>query len=113
MSEVVIGEISRVNPVTFSPDGKLLATASDDGAARVWDATTGVNLLTLPVGSSAGDVSFSPDGKRLAVGGVAGVYVFVLPADELIALAKTRLTRRLTTAEGQQYLHVDQCPAGD
>jgi len=104
------GNNSRVNAVTFSPDGKLIATASDDGTARVWDATTGVNLLTLPVDSRAGGVSFSPDGKRLAVGTVSGVYVFVLPIDDLIALAQSRLTRLLTTEECQQYLHVEQCP---
>jgi hypothetical protein len=31
--------------------------------------------------------------------------------DDLIALAKSRLTRELTTEECQQYLHVDACPA--
>jgi len=76
----------------------------------VWDAASGVNLLTLPVESIAGSVSFSPDGKRLAVGAVPGVYIFVLPIDELVALAKSRLTRTLTTEECQQYLHMDTCP---
>jgi len=104
------GNNRRVNAVMFSPDGKLIATASDDGTARVWDTASGVNLLTLPVDSRAGSVSFSPDGKRLAVGAVPGVYVFVLPIDDLVALAKSRLTRTLTTEECQQYLHVATCP---
>ena len=55
-------------------------------------------------------VSFSPDGKRLAVGAVSGVYVFVLPIEDVVALAKSRLTRTLTTEECQQYLHVAECP---
>jgi hypothetical protein len=72
-----------------------------------------VNVLTLPVDSGgAGGISFSPDRKRLAVGGKSGIYVFVLPLDELIALAKSRLTRSLTTEECQQYLHVTTCPVG-
>jgi WD40 repeat protein/class 3 adenylate cyclase len=105
------GHTTEVAAITFSPDGKLIATASIDGTAKVWDATTGLNLLTLPVDSrGAGGVSFSPDGKRLAVGGASGIYVFVLPMDELVALAKSRLTRSLTTEECQQYLHVPTCP---
>ena len=88
----------------------MIAAASEDGTARVWDSNTGVNILNIPIGNIAGDVSFSPDGKRLAVGGVSGVYVFVLPADELVALAKSRVTRELTTEECQQYLHMEQCP---
>ena len=33
--------------MAWSPDGKRLATASDDHTAKVWDAATGKELLTL------------------------------------------------------------------
>jgi hypothetical protein len=36
--------------------------------------------------------------------------IYVLPIEELIALAKTRVTRALTTEECQKYMHVPQCP---
>jgi WD40 repeat protein/transcriptional regulator with XRE-family HTH domain/energy-coupling factor transporter ATP-binding protein EcfA2 len=106
------GHGARISAIVFSPDGKWIAAASADGTAHMWDTATGANLLSLPVDSGgAGGVSFSPDGKRLAVGGTSGVYVIVLPIEEVIALAKSRLTRTLTTEECQQYLHVEACPS--
>ncbi len=67
----------EVNAVAFSPDGCRLATASDDGAARVWDATSGVELLSVThkVGlkrKPVYGVAFSPDGRRLATSGGDG-----------------------------------------
>ena len=101
------GHTDGVASIAFSPNGKLVGTGSLDGTVRLWEATTGMNLLTLPV---AGSISFSPDGKRLAVGGESGVYIVVLPIDDLVALGKSRLTRSLTVEECQQYLHVETCP---
>ena len=53
-------------PAQFSPDGKRIVTASDDGTARVWDAQTG-QPLTEPMkhGNVAVSAQFSPDGKRI------------------------------------------------
>jgi WD40 repeat protein len=56
----------EVRSAEFSPDGTLVVTASDDTAARVWDARTGTALgkpikHTHPVVSA----SFSPDGMRI------------------------------------------------
>jgi len=61
------GHNGWVNEVAFSPDEKQIATVAKDGTTRVWDATTGENLLTIPVDSEGvGGVAFSPDRKRLA-----------------------------------------------
>jgi hypothetical protein len=36
--------------------------------------------------------------------------MFLLDPVDLVALAKTRVTRALTIEECQKYLHVEQCP---
>ena len=42
-----IGHRSQVLSVSWSPDGTRLATGSEDGTAKVWDAAGGRELLTL------------------------------------------------------------------
>jgi WD40 repeat protein len=96
---------------SFSPDGSFVVGGGDNGIVKVWDATTNQELLTL-TGPGANSVAFTPDSKRLAVARDDGtVHFYVLPIEELVDLAQSRVTRSLTTEECQQFLHVDECPA--
>ena len=57
---------SQVHAAVFSGDGARVATASDDGAARVWDTESGKRLSVMrqPAGVTA--AAFSADGRFLA-----------------------------------------------
>ena len=56
-----------VASVAWSPNGARLATASWDGTARIWDTTTGEQLLHLTGHTSPVEsVAWSPNGARLA-----------------------------------------------
>ena len=98
--------------LAFSADGSRLATASQDGTVRIWDPTSGEQLLVLRGhGALVSSVAFSPDGSRLASAGADGtVRVWALDLGDLVEIAKRELTRTLTDEECQQYLHVDGCP---
>lgn len=55
---------------SFSPDSQLIATAGEDGVARVWEVQTGRLKLELKGhANSVNDASFSPDGKYIATAG--------------------------------------------
>jgi WD40 repeat protein/tRNA A-37 threonylcarbamoyl transferase component Bud32 len=64
------GHTGPVRGVAYSPDGTRLASASNDGTVKVWDAATGQLALSL-TGHTAVvlSVAYSPDGKRLASAG--------------------------------------------
>ncbi|MEG4243205.1 NACHT domain-containing protein [Microcoleus sp. MON2_D6] len=60
---------SSVRSVIFSPDGKLLATGDSDGVVRLWEASSGREILTCKGHTNVVEsVTFSPDGEILASG---------------------------------------------
>jgi WD40 repeat protein/serine/threonine protein kinase len=56
--------------VTWSPDGRRLATGGSEGTVKIWDAVTGRALAILSGHTGAvRSVAWSPDGRRLASAG--------------------------------------------
>jgi WD40 repeat protein len=67
LTRTLTGHTGPVGSVAFSLDGHLLATASRDGTARLWDPATGDCLRTLTGHTDwVNGVAFSLDGHLLA-----------------------------------------------
>jgi WD40 repeat protein len=65
------GHTESINGLAFSPNGKTLASSSEDGTIRLWNLETGQPIgqpLTGHTGAVNG-IAFSPDGMTLASAG--------------------------------------------
>ncbi len=105
------GHKASVYDVTFSPDGTRLASGADDGV-KFWDVKSG-DLVESFSGDLAHvrSVIFASDGRFLAAAGADGVIrTLALPVDNLVEVARRRVTRPLTPDECEDYLHMKDCP---
>jgi len=110
---VLRGHEDVVWSAVFSPDGTRIVTASSDDTARAWDVATGAELAVLRGHEDwVYSAAYSPDGARIVTASQDGTArVYLVHIEDLIALAKTRVTRELTCQERVLYLHEDiVCP---
>jgi WD40 repeat protein len=108
---VLTAHTRQVQDLAYSPNSALLATASIDGTARIWDAHTGQQLRVLDHPDAVNNVAFSTDGKSVATLDFDGtIRIWDACTDcqnptALLALAKQRVTRQLTPAERRTFLN--------
>ena len=84
------GHTDSIERIAWSPDGRMLASPSNDGTIRMWNAETGECLHTLEEhkGTVTTSVAFHADGRTLASGSSNGTI-------ELWDAASGRLLRTL------------------
>jgi len=60
------GSSLGINMVSFSPDGKLVVTAGNDGTARIWTVPDGIETVILKGhAQNVVTAAFSPDGRMV------------------------------------------------
>jgi WD40 repeat protein len=66
---LLAGHSQTITGLAFSPDGKMLASAGNDGVVKLWDVGRGEERALFPGPRDTNAcAAFSPDGKTLALG---------------------------------------------
>jgi small GTP-binding protein len=95
LRRILRGHTDAITRIAWSPDGRLLASPSDDKTTRIWDVARGecVAVLKAHKGEVC-SVTWSPDGSRLASGS----------SDETIRIWNTETWENLTMLRGHNSL---------
>jgi WD40 repeat protein len=89
------GGSSALRWAVFSPGGRQVLTASNDGTARIWDVRTGrqLQVVSEPTGGAINHASFSPTGRLLVTASDDGTA-------DIWSVASGRLQQTLSAPGG-------------
>lgn len=86
-----VGDADKVEPLSFSPDGRLVAAAlwPSHDKVQLLDLETGAELPSLPARQCEA-LAFSPDGKQLAAGDWHDIILYDLATGERLHVLQSR-----------------------
>ncbi|HUG08003.1 MAG TPA: BTAD domain-containing putative transcriptional regulator [Acidimicrobiia bacterium] len=108
------GHRGHIHDLGVSPDSSMIASSDVSGLVRIWDLETGSPLQAMSLDEqSVQNVEFL-NSSHLLVTPQTGpnALILTIDVDELVDIARSRVTRGFTTEECQTYLHLDACPSG-
>ena len=86
--------------VCFRPDDRQIASGSDDGTVKIWNAETGMHEFTIEVKGIVDGVLFAPDGRS------------VLSSSSALEIWNANNGQLEQTIRGHSYPSVDMSPNG-
>ena len=101
---------THVQDIRFSTDDKLMATASWDKTAKIWDLR---NINDLPIvlkdhGDWVWNVSFSPDGRHVATaGGDRLMRIYPTLAGDMVSILCQNANRNMSAKEWARFVAED------
>ncbi|MEZ4866015.1 MAG: BTAD domain-containing putative transcriptional regulator [Caldilineaceae bacterium] len=107
---VLQGHARSIRALSFSPDGRYLASCSIDNTVRLWEVTTGACLHIFDQDViNFWSLVFSPDGTLLAGGGRTGIHIWDLRTDTRSRIAYSSMAaatniRPVAFSANGQYL---------
>ena len=98
LRDTLQGHSDGVQPIIFSSDGKILASAGyNDKTIKLWDVATGKNTAAFDT-SRVLCIAFSPDGKLVASVGLDGVNAdMTQPSNHDVKLWEVATGKNITT----------------